>query len=80
MQATVWVRLHQTLIVQDLEQFLKTLEHWSDCYPYAPLQEYLQRLTHQLNEFDWDQLPQTVAEFQPLLEELAKQVESWSSD
>jgi len=65
-----WQTLRQTLTLQDLETFAQTLRHLGDRHPYPPLEHYGRTLTQQIEDFAWDQIPQTVDAFEPLLHQL----------
>jgi PAS domain S-box-containing protein len=65
-----WQTLRQTLALQDLETFAQTLRHLGDRHPYPPLAHYGRTLTQQIEDFAWDQIPQTVDAFEPLLHQL----------
>jgi two-component system, chemotaxis family, sensor kinase Cph1 len=64
-----WQTLRQTLDI-----FIARLRVVVVDYPYEPLSHYINTLTAQLEQFDWEHLPYTVNAFGPLLETLAQQV------
>ena len=70
LQNQQWPTVKQRLIVRDLKQFITELEQLRRTYPYAPLKDYVQGLAQQLDAFDWERLPTTVAQFPDLLAKL----------
>jgi light-regulated signal transduction histidine kinase (bacteriophytochrome)/DNA-binding response OmpR family regulator len=69
-----WQTLRQTLDTQSLETFVERLRGAIATYPYAPLSDYVDTLTLELEQFDWEHLPHTVNAFAPLIETLTRQV------
>lgn len=65
-----WAELHRTMVLSDLETFIVTLQGLYDQYGYPPLGSYLQQLGRQLDDFDWENRPQTVQSFETLVAEL----------
>jgi arginyl-tRNA synthetase len=56
---------------RDLEQFTARLQAWAEEHQSQILGEYVNTLTQQLNEFDWDKLPQTVEDFTTVIASIA---------
>jgi PAS domain S-box-containing protein len=63
-----WQELRKTLILQQLERFINTLAEVADRWPYPPLVHYMDHLEQELKDFDWEQLPRSVAAFEELVE------------
>jgi CheY-like chemotaxis protein len=63
---TLWHPLQQTLAIEHIETFISTLSVLAAQYPYAPLVRYALTLEHQLDAFDWDNLPDSLAAFEHL--------------
>jgi hypothetical protein len=53
-----------------LEHFASVLTQLADAVPYPPLMNYSQILNQQLEDFDWENLPQTIADFVALRDSL----------
>ncbi|MFZ1027760.1 MAG: GAF domain-containing protein [Limnoraphis robusta] len=70
---TSWQELHCTMKTRDLEQFTARLQAWAEEHQSQILAEYVNTLTQQLNEFDWDKLPQTVEDFTTVIASIKKQ-------
>ncbi|WP_017299465.1 ATP-binding protein [Nodosilinea nodulosa] len=65
-----WQTLRHTLDTRSLETFLDRLRAVVADYPDERLSVYIDTLSRQLNEFDWEHLPHTVNAFAPLLDSL----------
>jgi hypothetical protein len=70
---TSWQQLHCTMKTRDLEQFTARLQAWAEEHQSQILGEYVNTLTQQLNEFDWDKLPQTVEDFTTVIASIKRQ-------
>ena len=70
-----WVSLSETLEIEEVEQFVEDLQTLTIKYHYLPLVNYIQNLEKQLDNFDWDMIPQTVLKFKTLLENVAEEVD-----
>ena len=68
--ANQWQPLSQTLGIDELEQFIASLQQAIEQYPYVPLIAYLQTLRQQYEDFDGEGLTQTLARFPELLTQL----------
>ncbi|NJN62159.1 MAG: response regulator [Coleofasciculaceae cyanobacterium RL_1_1] len=62
----VWSPLLTVLDIDGLEQFAETLTTLAQTFAYEPLDRYSQTLNQQLDDFDWEKLPQTIANFKRL--------------
>jgi hypothetical protein len=62
-----WSSLHHTLETKALEQFIATLQQVVTQYPHSLLVRYVQALTQQYDDFEWDDLPETVKQFTDLI-------------
>ncbi|MDJ1180569.1 PAS domain S-box protein [Roseofilum sp. BLCC_M91] len=69
-----WLSLCQTLEIEEVEQFLDRLQVVSIESNYLPLINYIQHLEKQLDDFDWDSIPETVLNFKTMLEILEEEV------
>jgi hypothetical protein len=58
------------LDIDGLEHFASVLTQLADAVPYPPLMNYSQILNQQLEDFDWENLPQTIADFVALRDSL----------
>lgn len=68
----IWEPLRQTLDLQTLETFVERLQAAIAQYPYPALMQYVDTLSAQLEQFDWEHLPHTVHNFEPIFVELAQ--------
>lgn len=59
----VWSPLLNVLDIDGLEQFAEALTKLTQTFAYEPLDRYSQTLNQQLDDFDWETLPQTIANF-----------------
>lgn len=80
LQATRWKTLQRTLDTHSLEQFIAQLQGVAQAYPYGPLLDYIQRISTQLDLFDWENLPKTVNNYPRLLTALAQQTDVWGEE
>ncbi|WP_346292848.1 ATP-binding protein [Sphaerothrix gracilis] len=62
--AQIWFPLQQTLELDQVEDFVNHLTQLAAEIPYPPLVQYAAKLTQQLEAFDWEQLPNSIAEFE----------------
>lgn len=76
LQATRWTTLQRTLDTHSLEQFIAQLQAVAQAHPYDLLLDYIQRISTQLDLFDWDNLPKTVNDYPRLLTALAQQTDA----
>ncbi len=58
-----WLKLRQTLAISELEQFVARLNVWAQEHQCQLLREYTQKLTQQIDDFDWDTIPETIDQF-----------------
>jgi signal transduction histidine kinase/DNA-binding response OmpR family regulator len=68
---TVWPRLCETKIMDEIEAFARRLRTWAETGQWPTLSHYASRLDQQVQEFDLDRLPQTLAQFPEEVEKLA---------
>jgi light-regulated signal transduction histidine kinase (bacteriophytochrome)/CheY-like chemotaxis protein len=66
----IWSPLLHVLDIDGLEHFASVLTQLADAVPYPPLMNYSQILNQQLEDFDWENLPQTIADFVALRDSL----------
>jgi CheY-like chemotaxis protein len=59
----IWSPLLHVLDIDGLEHFAKILTTLAQTVTYAPLDRYSKTLNQQLDDFDWESLPQTIADF-----------------
>ena len=62
-EETIWPRLCQTKAMGEIEEFAGRLQSWAQAGGWPSLDHYAARLTQQVQEFDLDRLPKTLAEF-----------------
>ncbi len=62
-EQTLWPELCQTMKMRDLQQFAEELQEWGREYACPPLQDYAKILAMQIEDFDWESLPQTLTDF-----------------
>jgi len=67
---TLWQEVSKKLKTRDLKAFTERLRVLALEYNCQPLLEYVTTLQTQLNNFDWDNLPQTVEKFPQIKEKL----------
>ena len=70
-----WLTLRDTPNMSDVEEFAGRLAEWAEVYQAAPLGEFTQRLQQQVDEFDLEQLPQTLESFPNVIEAISNQAE-----
>jgi two-component system, chemotaxis family, sensor kinase Cph1 len=68
-----WSPLLHVLDIDGLEHFASILTQLADAVPYPALTSYSQTLNQQLEDFDWENLPQTIADFVALRDSLNSQ-------
>lgn len=66
-QTTIWPELCQTMKFRELQAFSDRLNHWAEQYPLADLLDYANQVANQLETFDWDRLPDTIAQFPAII-------------
>jgi len=62
-EETTYVQLCQTMIRADLKKFIRRLRLWANEYDCQVLEDYVNHLEMQLNNFDWENIPKTIADF-----------------
>ncbi|MEB3282083.1 MAG: CBS domain-containing protein [Lyngbya sp.] len=70
---TSWQQLQLTMKTRDLEQFIERLQAWAEEHQSQKLAEYVHTLSQQLDQFDWDLLPQTVEQFTAVIESIKQE-------
>ncbi|GAB4303461.1 MAG: PAS domain-containing hybrid sensor histidine kinase/response regulator [Oscillatoriaceae cyanobacterium] len=70
-EETNWRELCQTMKRRDLQNFADRLQAWGVQYQYQPLLDYGVILANQLEVFDWENLPATLAKFPELRQKLS---------
>lgn len=63
-----WPKLRETLAMRQLKEFVQRLETWGKEHECQKLLEYATNLQAQLDNFDWDIIPDTVNYFPKLIE------------
>ncbi len=58
-----WPDLCRTMKMRDVKTFADRLQQWAQEYSCGLLWDYATGVQTQLTEFDWDRLPQTIADF-----------------
>jgi len=69
-QMTIWPELCQRMKFRELQAFSDRLNQWAEQYPLADLLDYANQVANQLETFDWDRLPGTIAQFPEMIESL----------
>jgi signal transduction histidine kinase/CheY-like chemotaxis protein len=72
-QQTVWPELCQSLSTDEIEAFAGRLRAWADEAQWSALREYALQLEQQVQQFDLNRLPKTLADFPMLIERLMGQ-------
>jgi signal transduction histidine kinase/ligand-binding sensor domain-containing protein/DNA-binding response OmpR family regulator len=70
-EQTVWPGLCETKVMGEIEGFARRLQSWAEAGQWQTLSHYAARLDQQVQEFDLDRLPKTLAEFSEQLGKLA---------
>jgi signal transduction histidine kinase/ligand-binding sensor domain-containing protein/DNA-binding response OmpR family regulator len=70
-EQTIWPRLCETKAMGEVEEFARRLQSWAGAGEWASLGDYAARLEQQVQEFDLDHLPKTLAEFPGEIAKLA---------
>jgi len=65
-EESLWPSLNTNLIWKDLREFAQRLRQLADQYPSPILQDYVEKLTDQITEFDGENLPHTIEQFPQL--------------
>ncbi|MEM1171844.1 MAG: PAS domain S-box protein [Cyanobacteria bacterium P01_H01_bin.35] len=60
---TNWLKLRQTLAINELEKFVARLNVWAEEHQCKLLREYIQKLTQEIDDFDWDKIPESIDQF-----------------
>lgn len=76
LQITQWQSLRHRLVLDEIEQFTTHIQHLATTYPHPLLKTYATHLVQQLDDFDWDQLPKTVNEFEAIIMLLEQSLEN----
>ncbi len=66
---TLWPEVNATLSLRQVQHFVAVLSDLYQRYPEPQLQTYLDQLQQQVNQFDWSQIPQTIADFPSLYQQ-----------
>jgi signal transduction histidine kinase len=69
-QTTIWPELCQRMKFRELQAFSDRLNQWAEQYPLADLLDYANQVANQLETFDWERLPDTIAQFPEMIESL----------
>jgi signal transduction histidine kinase len=69
-QTTIWPELCQTMKFRELQAFSDRLNQWAEQYPLADLLDYANQVANQIETFDWDRLPDTIAQFPEIIESM----------
>ena len=70
-ERAVWPRLCETKAMDEIEEFAGRLQKWAEAGHWPTLSHYASRLGQQSQEFDFDRLPKTLAEFSEQIGKLA---------
>jgi hypothetical protein len=70
-EQTVWPRLCETKAMDEIEEFTRRLQSWAEEGHWPALSHYAGQLDQQVQEFDLDRLPKTLAGFSELVAKLA---------
>lgn len=70
-EQTVWPRLCETKAMDEIEEFTGRLQSWAEEGHWPALSHYAGQLDQQVQEFDLDRLPKTLAGFSELVAKLA---------
>ena len=69
-EQTIWPHLCETKIMDEIEGFAHRLQNWAEAGQWTSLSQYSARLDQQVQEFDLDRLPKTLAEFPEVISKL----------
>ncbi len=69
-----WERLSQTLIVNQIEEFGQKMQSLAQKFTYPPLGSWGEKLQREASIFDLENLPQTLATFLDVLEEVMEEL------
>ncbi|EKD07894.1 PAS domain-containing protein [Arthrospira platensis] len=64
--------LQETLVAREIKQFMQNLEMLAEEHQSTVLLDYVETLKQQLQDFDWDNIPKTVAKFAEIPEQLIR--------
>jgi PAS domain S-box-containing protein len=70
----VWEKLRHTMIMKELRQFVQQLQALGQQYPTVILLDYINRLDTQIQNFDGNNLPNTVQSFPSVRQSLQDQL------
>lgn len=59
----LWPKLIETMKMRELREFAECLKQWGIEYEYSSLVDYASMLETQIEEFDWGNLPESMAAF-----------------
>jgi PAS domain S-box-containing protein len=63
-----WQKIQETLTMREVEGFAQRLATWGKEHQCQPLLDYADTLITQLDDFDWDSIPDTVSQFAQVVE------------
>ena len=70
-EKAVWPALCEAQVMGEIEAFARRLQGWAEAGEWPGLANYAGKLDQQVQEFDLDRLPKTLAEFPELVGKLA---------
>ena len=70
-ELTVWPDLCETQSIGEIKEFAQRLQNWAEAGQWEALSHYAARLEQQVQDFDLDRFPKTLAEFSGLVGKLA---------
>jgi PAS domain S-box-containing protein len=65
-----WQEIQETLTMREVEEFAQRLADWGKEHQCQQLLDYAETLITQLDDFDWDSIPDTVSQFSQVVEYL----------
>ena len=72
-QKTNYPQLCKTMIYRDIRKFIEKLNNLALQYQCQILQTYAAKIEQELDNFDWDTLPQSIEEFPTIVQHLQKE-------
>lgn len=63
-----WQEIQETLTMREVEEFAQRLATWGKEHQCQQLLDYADTLITQLDDFDWDSIPDTVSQFSQVVE------------